>query len=143
MYERRLTVRLESTWERLRGDDPLPRIEQFNPASIADIWDNCFRLRIESGGKRYIYEYFGSNITSAVGQDLTQRSLNAKERMFPGVRIVRKIDSMITDAKVIIDEGSFPNDKNEMVKFRACLLPFGSNSEVSHVIGGISWKKFG
>ncbi len=146
MHDKRLTTRLQVYWESIRKERPMPDIVWFNNAAIHDIWDQCFKLKVEPAGidkAVYYYDYMGQSIIEAYGKSLTGQTVHAASKAFPGARIISKIDTLITKPEVLLEEGSFVNTQNKVVKFRSCLLPFGKeDGQLTHVIGGVSWKAF-
>lgn len=146
MHDKRLTNRLITLWENIRKDRAMPEAAWFNPASVDDIWNQCFKLKREGAAatfSNYCYEYMGSMIAEAYGQDLTGKTVNAQSKHFPGARIISKIDGLGVSFAPLMEEGQFINTHGKVVKFRSCLLPFGNaGNELTHVIGGVSWRSF-
>ena len=146
MHEKRLTTRLINYWERLKKEEPLPRYGWWNPSSINDIWPNCVTIIATSSqnNKNYKYEYVGSKVEGAWGTDVTGEILtDSGNHIFRGANIVTKLDQISDAHTPLIDNGKFINDKNKVVKYRSCLLPFGSKKDgVTHVVIGLSWKDF-
>jgi hypothetical protein len=63
--------------------------------------------------------------------------------MVPGGKVLNYIDKVMLDPKPTIEDGQFINEKNQVVKFRSCLLPFGSDRDnITHIIAGLSWRAF-
>ena len=48
----------------------------------------------------------------------------------------------MADPKPLVDIGQFISENNKVVKFRSCLLPFGKDGVVTHVLAGLSWREF-
>lgn len=147
MHEKRLTARLTKYWERIKKDDPLPRFVKFNPSAIEDVWENCFQLKSlsESAEKRsYTYEYMGDKLVEAYGRSLVGQQAGAHFKNLPGSAILKKLPELESKLEPVYDDGQFINDKHKVVKYRACLLPFGDvDSGLTHVVCGLSWKSFG
>lgn len=147
MHDKRLTTRLTNYWEKIKKDSSAPQYAKVNQAVISDIWQNCMVLEVQpaTGGKPvYKYVHCGEEIAKAVGQNLSGQSLTTDMRFFPGVNIVKRIDEVFKQAPApIYDEGQFVNKSGKVVKYRACLLTFITNSNyVSHVLVGVSWRSF-
>lgn len=146
MQEKRLTTRLTKYWERLKKDGPLPLYAWWNPSSIDDIWPNCVTIIAETApsGKRYRYQYVGNKIENAWGADISGKPIsNGGHHMFKGADIINKLNHVSDIHEPIIDAGKFISEQNKVVKYRSCLLPFGSDGEgVTHVVIGLSWKDF-
>jgi len=143
--DKRLTKRLISYWENLRKQDVLPGWNKFNPAALADIMGQCCMWKVEISDKNnnsqlYTYEYIGEDVQKALGRDLTGKIFSPNVRPFPAARIVKRINEIVESKNPILDEGNFVNEKNKTIKFRSCLLPFGTKEgEVTNVLLGLSW----
>jgi hypothetical protein len=148
MEDKRLTHRLMSYWNRLRGELPLPQWQTFNVGALEDIWGQCcvWRVDIANFEKRtnnYTYEYIGDSAQEALGKDMTGMAFSSHFQKFPGARIVSRVDDVVAEAVPISDEGTFVNEKSKVVKYRSCLLPFGTKEgRVTHIVLGLSWKAF-
>ncbi len=147
MNEKRLTSRLTSYWEMLRKEQPLPEFSKFNSSSIADAWDTCMTLAIQpsqdNNARTYKYVQLGPKLVTMLGKDPTGSYVKAKQRGFPGARIIKDIDKAADSAEPLYDGGQFVTEKNKVVKFRSCLLPFGNaNDGVTHMLVGLSWREF-
>jgi len=148
MEDKRLTKRLTEYWDRLRKGLPLPAWEHFNVGGLADIWGQCCVWRVdvanaERNTHQYTYEYVGSNAKEALGKDLTGLVFFSQLQRFPAARVTEKVDEVVKNATPVIDEGTFVNEKNKTVKYRSCLLPFGTKEgKVTRLVLGLSWKTF-
>lgn len=148
MEDKRLTKRLMDYWNRLRKEQPLPPWEHFNISVLADIWGQCCVWRVDVTGverqiTQYTYEYIGSSAKEALGKDLTGMVFISHFQRFPGARIAERIGEVVEHGIPITDEGNFVNETNKVVKYRSCLLPFGTKEgRVTRVVLGLSWKTF-
>lgn len=148
MHDKRLTTRLIDYWNHLRKDAPLPQIALFNHIALEDVIGKCCMWRVEvkeSAGKVsfYTYEYVGEEVKQAIGKDLTGGTFSPQFRNFPAARILNKIDEVVKNSTVIADAGQFVNEKSKIVKYRSCLLPFGTkDGKVTNILLGISWHEF-
>jgi hypothetical protein len=101
---------------------------------------------VESGDgstTTYTYEYVGASVKEAVGSDMTGKMFTSQFRGFPGARVVQKIDEVVKARQIIVDEGQFVNEQSKLVKYRSCLLPFGTREGVvTHVVLGLSWRAY-
>lgn len=143
--EQRLTTRLSNYWERLRDGASLPNIERFRSGDIPDMWEFCFQVSVDqhdASRKQYLYGYMGRQIIQAFGQDLTGKRVNSMVQNVPGANILKKIDSCVDGRQILTEDGKFINDKSKVVKYRSCMLPFGNDAGVTHVVVGLSWRAF-
>lgn len=145
MQTQRLTDRLTQYWGLLKKDEEMPAFGKFNSAALDDVWDYCVMLTVNksaSESKSYTFYRMGSKVKEIYGEDFTGSSATAKHKGFKGATIIKRMDEVVQNHEPVYDSGQFINNNNKIVKFRSCLLPFGTNSEVTHVIAGISWREF-
>lgn len=147
MHEKRLTTRLIAYWEQIKGEQAFPAYQQLNPAALDDIWDNCLALQAQppAGNTRpYVYVHCGQGVAQAIGHDLHGQTMTTNMKFFPGAKIIKRVDEVTSQSlpTPLLDDGQFVNDAGKVVKYRACLLAFGSNGVVSHVVIGVSWRAF-
>lgn len=142
IQEQRLTRRLLNYWQLIRKMKDYPDIVHFNTSAVEDVWGNCLRLSLEPPKDIYRYEYMGDKIIKIYGKDLTGTTLEQATPKFPGLSLHQKIHDAAMGIPVE-DEGHFLKENGAMVKYRACLLPFGNpQMGVTHVIIGLSCRSF-
>ena len=145
MHEQRLTDRLTKYWDLLRKEDALPTFAKFNSSAIDDVWSYCVLFAVNpsaNDNKSFTFYRMGDKVKDLYKEDLTGNTLSSKQRMFKGAAIVKRMDEVVKNAEPVFDSGQFVNTDNKIVKFRSCLLPFGSTGEVTHVVAGLSWREF-
>jgi hypothetical protein len=148
MEDKRLTKRLVDYWDRLRKDLPLPSWERFNIEGLADVWGKCCVWRVEVASSpdvrpQYMYEYVGASAEEALGRNLTGMIFVSHAQQFAGARITKRINEVVQNRTPLFDEGSFVNERNRTIKYRSCLLPFGTkDGKVTHIVLGLSWRSF-
>lgn len=147
MYEQRLTVRLTDYWNTLRKEAPMPNFVQFNQGAVSDIWPNCLVFAAQptvAGKTAFRIQAMGDNLTTLFGHDLVGREASRPAlRALGGGKIAGSVEAAALNRAPVETEGKYVNDKNKIVKYRACLLPFASTPEsVSHIIAGLSWREF-
>jgi hypothetical protein len=144
--EQRMGERLLSYWNLLRKDEPMPDFSQFNPSSISDIWQQCVLFTVapsvDNTNSTLNFYQIGDKLSSIYAGDMIGRSFTAGQKHFQGAAIMRHMQQIITNPAPIMDAGQFINEKSKVVKYRSCLLPFGRNGKVTHVITGLSWREF-
>lgn len=146
MNDNRLIVRLSDYWNRIKKDDLIPDFRKNNPASIEDLWEQCFVLSIVPPDLFcFKYEYLGEKIQKIYGSDLTGTIVNIKNKQFPNSVIVPKLQSIniLSDMKPSEDSGQMPHDSGKIIKYRTVLLPFGNESKgLTHIVVGVSFREF-
>ena len=146
--ENRLTTLLTNFWNSIKGKSQLPHITQFKSHELEDILDQCCIWSVERHAhdddiKTYTYEYVGSSIKNALGKDLTGEKFTSSLQHFPAARIIDKINDVIANRTPVGDEGEFINAQEKKVKYRSCLLPFGTaEGIVTNILLGLSWSAF-
>lgn len=145
MQEKRLATRLLSHWNKTRKAEQYPGINKFNTVPIEDIWTHCFRVSVVGRAKvpTYKYEYMGEGVAQVYGRDLTGMIVDHSTRQFPGKVIHGRFSEILRDKLPLQDEGHFTNDSGEIIKYRACLLPFGNAKRgVTDIVVGLTCRHF-
>ena len=140
-----MAERLLSYWNVLKKDEPMPDFSHFNASAIEDIWQQCVLFTVSPGvdNKSSLNFYqIGDKLGAIYGAGMLGRSFTAGQKHFQGAAIVRRMEQILANPEPITDIGQFVNEKSKVVKFRSCLLPFGRNGKVTHVITGLSWREF-
>ncbi|MFZ4540452.1 MAG: PAS domain-containing protein [Rickettsiales bacterium] len=145
MQEHRLTERLTGYWNTLKKDEIMPEFARFNASAIDDIWQQCilFTVAPEVEDKPYVLNFYqiGDRLKNLYSNDLLGRSFSTAQRHFQGASVVKRVEEIIAAPAAITDSGQFINEKSKVVKYRSCVLPFGRNGKVSHIIVGLSWRE--
>ena len=145
MQEQRLTRRVLKFWNMVRKHHDMPEIMRFNPAALEDIWPHCFRIVVEARGKNtvYKYEYMGEAITGIYGRDLTDMVVDQHAKNFPGSVLHPRFNEILHEKRPLHDDGHFINEGGKLIKYRACILPFGDGKKgVTHIVVGLTCRYF-
>jgi hypothetical protein len=147
MQDQRLNTRLTNYWNLLRKAQPMPEYGHLNRAAIHDIWEQCIIYRIEQVQAGALPEFYflsiGEKLASMYGRDMLGKTVSAGNKQFAGAEVLKKLPALLLEPAPIFDEGQFVNKQHKIVKYRACLLPFGSpEGKVTHVMCGLSWREF-
>lgn len=146
MQEQRLHIRLTDYWQKLKKDNILPAIAQFNSHTVPDLWPNCLVVAVEKAqatGVSFKYTYIGQPITQMFGQDLTGQLLDPRRKDFPIAVIAKKLTEVMEVGDAIQADNHFNNAQGKLVKYRGCFLPFGSDKTgITHILVGISHRVF-
>lgn len=146
MYEKRLTQRLTRYWDSLKKDNPMPPFQKFNVSAIDDVWDYCLLIAVSSAaGQTPNYNYYrlGKKVQDLYGSDVSGQPVRPEQSKSRNASIIKRIGEVLANPTPLYDDGQFVNAKHKVVKYRSCLLPFGQNGEVTHVVVGLSWREFG
>lgn len=146
MIQQRLTERLIAQWNLLRTNNHCPDFSKLNRGSIADIWPSCLVIRTQpkadSATPTYQYAEVGSKAETIFKENPIGQYFIPNAKIMPAARLMLKVVDLTIESSPIIDDGQFVNDKQRIVKFRSCLLPFGSSERITHVVVGLSWREF-
>lgn len=132
--------RLIAYWEKLKGDRAFPEETDIDTDAISDLWSSCFLLNTQKEGSGgYHYEFMGPSLVEAYGSDLT--GMAHTEDTEPHIASILASFSKVVEGKTyMVDESEFTNTHGQQVKYRACLIPFGSApDQVKYIIGLMGW----
>lgn len=146
MSDQRLIDRLTNYWNLIRKDDPVPEFVKFNISAIEDVWAQCvlFTVQPTAEGQSPVVNFYtiGENVKALYGH-AQGRTVTAGQRHFQGAAIVGKVGQVIAAPQPMYDQGQFVNERSKVVKYRSCLLPFGTrDGRITHVVAGLSWREF-
>ena len=139
--ERRVTLRMLSYWERLRGSRAMPTEEDIDPYDLHDLWDCCFLLHVKDMDKPdYNYTYLGDEILQTLQEGTENEAENFAN---PEIReLTKAYPQVVLTKKPVLEEGEFITTAGASVKYRQCLLPLGEGSEVLAILGAVRFKVF-
>ena len=144
--DHRLTDRLASYWNLIRKDAVMPEFAHFNLSAISDIWQQCILFTVVQGAggapNSVSFYMVGDQTKALYGGDMVGRTLYPSMKHVQGASIVKRVDEVIASPQAIFDQGQFVNPQSKVVKFRSCLLPFGKDGKVTHILAGLSWREF-
>ena len=72
----RITEHLKEYWGKKKAANPYPSETDVDEEELAAIWESCFLIEVEDGGKKFKYEYLGNKIVEAYGADLEGLSVD-------------------------------------------------------------------
>lgn len=141
MEERRITQQLLSYWEELKGERSMPEEAEMDSDDIEDIWDECFlmKVRVVNGEINLSFEHVGELFVEAYGYDLTGKEVDESFVSAYTEDLIARVHDVVENKEPIMDESEFVNNNDVSIKYRVCLLPFGDETGVTHVLGGMRW----
>ncbi len=142
--EQRLTQRLLNYWKLIQKDKKMPQIEHFNNGVVEDLWHQCMVFSVDTRkGALFKFEFIGDHIIKSYGKDICGQIVEAGTVSFPGIAIYKRLNAIIDAPEPVEDGGFYLNEAGEMVKYRACFRPFGTESRgLTNVIVGLSFRAF-
>ena len=143
----RLVDRLTDHWNRLCGEEfPPPSFSRFQKGTIGDVWDQCAVLKVEPGNadsRIFQFADLGDKVSDIVGKNMLGKHVSTNKNLFKAASIIGYSDRVVNTSEPCYDEGKFVNDRNKIIKYRSCLLPYGSTEGgVTHILVGLSWREF-
>lgn len=138
----RLTNRLLSYWNEVRGIRTMPEENDIDPDMLGTDWNYCFLLqsRDVANVKDYNFTYLGERIIRAYFDtnidQFNQFLVGPNAHCLSGV-----FERVIRSGAPVYDEGEFKTVQGRTVLYRQCALPLGNPDKgVEAVFGGMNYK---
>lgn len=142
--ERRLTLRLLNYWQEVKGVRSFPTCGDINSQAIADIWPNCYLLRIEKNDEEPIFDYLGEKLAKFSGVFVSNQSFTETRHqtlLDQAIRYYR--DALDTRAPVVGDDEFVRFDGTRII-YRSIILPLSDDQErITHLLGAANGKEAG
>jgi len=142
--ERRLTLRLLNYWQEVKGVRSFPTSGDINSDAIADIWPNCYLLRIEKDGDEPIFDYLGEKLAKFSGVFVSNLSFTETRHqtlLDQAIRYYR--DALDTRAPVVGDDEFMRFDGTRII-YRSIILPLSNDQQrITHLLGAANGKEAG
>lgn len=141
--EQRLTFRLLSYWNRVRGNRSMPMLSDVNISEITEIWHFTFTIDLlDPGGHKF--HYFGPSLASVFGQDYTGEYLADVMEQDGGMlsNTIGFYDKVVEKAEPALEAASFYSEGNE-VRYRSIIVPFSTDgTTIDYLVGTTNYKVF-
>jgi hypothetical protein len=139
--EQRLTFRLLSYWNRIRGERPLPCLSDVNIEEIKELWYFSFTIDLREPVHRF--HYFGSSLSDIFQEDYTGRSV--QELVDEDVVVNNTIgfyERAVVSREPVMEAASFVLDAGE-VRYRSIIVPLSSDGQIiDFLMGTTNYKIF-
>ena len=139
--EQRLTFRLLSYWNRIRGERAMPSLMDVNIQEILELWYFSFTIDLRDPDHRF--QYFGSKLTDIFNEDYTGWSL--QEAINTDIIVNNTIGfypRAVDKREPVMEAASFFSEGDE-VRYRSLIVPLSSDGEtVDFLIGTTNYKHF-
>jgi hypothetical protein len=86
------------------------------------------------------FSFVGSAVKEICGIKVNDMSLANVPHFYLDL-LTKKFNYVLSNKKFWSQQGSFTDHNNNHIIYRQCLLPLGEGSNVTDLIGAISWKK--
>lgn len=138
----RLTERLISYWNEIRGERIMPLESDINMDALKEEWPHCFLVSVHPD--KFAYTYLGPQLVEAYGDDFTGREIT-ETLLFPHPKpLFAQLQQAAQESKPRENQGEFVNAQGMHIKYRTCILPLGAHghSSVAFLLGGMNWKAY-
>jgi len=138
--ERRITEQLILYWQKLRLDRAYPDIGDIKKDDLDELWDDCFIIEFEyiNSALTHTFNFIGDNISDIAGKNVPKEQILS----FIGNNLASQYERVLETKRPLIEEAEFKNLNNKVIKYRQILLPVGSDSSITHILGGVRFKEF-
>jgi hypothetical protein len=140
-YEQRMTFRLLSYWNKLKGEREIPSIKEVNITELGEVWGFCFTICLDDEEKVDEFQYFGAELVALTGVDLS--GLNV-EKSLPGTMMAQLMDfypqvillrSPVSKASKCLQNGC-------EILYRSLIVPFSSDgNKVDFLMGTTNFRQ--
>lgn len=141
--EQRLTFRLLSYWNRIRGVRPMPALSDVAISEITEIWHFTFTIDVIDPA-RHRFQYFGPSLASVFGQDYTGEYLADVMEQDGGIlaNVIGFYEKVVRTGEPALEAASFYSEGNE-VRYRSIIVPLSSDGKaVDYLLGTTNYKVF-
>jgi hypothetical protein len=138
----RINEALEAYWQKIKGDRPMPLESDINIRDLGELWPHCFLVNVHPD--KFAYSYLGTGLIEAYGDDMTGKEI-AQTLLEPHpTSLYAKFEFVAARGTPTIDENEFTNSNGLLIKYRACILPLGSQGHTgtAYLLGGMKWKAY-
>ncbi len=139
--EQRLTFRLLSYWNRIRGDRLFPALSDINISEIEEMWHLSFTIDV-TDPDNHMLQYFGPDLVSIFGTDYTGEAVSEAMNDVILNNTVGSYLKCMAERKPTMEAASFSYDGNEL-RYRTLTVPFSSDGNtIDYLMGTTNYKAF-
>jgi hypothetical protein len=142
MYnEKRLTFRLLSYWNRIRGERPLPLLREINIQEIQELWYFTFTIDVRDNA-HHMFQYFGSELRLIFNEDPSGSSVADALNDVLLNNTIGSYVQCLEKKEPTMEAASFFCDGKEF-RYRTLCVPLSEDGEtVDYVVGTTNYKIF-
>ena len=138
--EQRLTFRLLSYWNRIRGIRLFPALADVNIQEIAEMWHFTFTIALGNLPEDHVMQYFGSKLADIFGHDYSGEQLDNALKDLMIENTIGFYEKVVTTRAPVSESSSFYLEGKE-AKYRSLILPLSSNGQdIDFLIGTTNYK---
>lgn len=139
--EQRLTFRLLSYWNRIRGDRTFPALSDINIGEIEEMWHFSFTIDLTDEDE-HVLQYFGPDLVSIFGTDYTGETVSEAMNDVILNNTIGSYLKCLDERKPTMEAASFSYDGQEL-RYRTLVVPLsGDGDRIDYVMGTTNYKAF-
>ncbi|MCI5049060.1 MAG: PAS domain-containing protein [Rickettsiales bacterium] len=140
--EQRMTFRLLSYWQRVRGDKSFPSLADIAITDIEEMYHQTFVISLGDHEDEHMFEYFGPELASKFGDDYTGQYVIDSMNDASVYNTIGFYDRVLEARGPVSESSEFFLEGNE-VRYRTLLLPLSSDDiSIDYIIGTTNYKVF-
>ena len=139
--EQRLTFRLLSYWNRIRGDREFPSLADVNINEITEMWHYTFTIALKENGE-HDFHYFGPELIQVIGEDFTGMQVEeAMEGELLG-NLIGFFPKVVEQRSPVSESSHFYSGEKE-IRYRSLIVPLSSDGEnIDFLVGTTNYKTY-
>ena len=140
--EQRMTFRLLSYWQRVRGDKTFPSLAEIAIHEIEDMFHQTFVIKLGDTEGDHLFEYFGPDLATKFGEDFTGQFVIDCMKEASVYNTIGFYEKVLEVRGPVSESSEFHLDGNE-VRYRTLLLPLANDGMfIDYIIGTTNYKIF-
>lgn len=140
-YERRLTFRLLSYWNRIRGDQDFPRFADVQADALGEVWHYCFIIGMATGDAPN-FQHFGKELRALFHQDYAGQALGQALQHSPLGQTIGFYEKVCQRRAPVSQASSFVLEGCE-ARYRSLIVPLSTDQqEIDYLIGTANYRVF-
>ncbi|MFO1241737.1 MAG: PAS domain-containing protein [Rickettsiales bacterium] len=138
--EQRLTFRLLSYWQRMRGTRPFPSLSDIKIDEILEMWHWSFTINVAD--ENHHFQYFGPELANIFGHNYTGEILQDAMSDPKVQQTIGFYEKAIRNREPTLDANSF-NLEGKEVRYRSLIVPLSSDGKhIDYLMGTTNYKIF-
>lgn len=141
--EKRLTFRLLSYWQRIRGDRTFPALGEIDISAITEMWHHCFTIEVGDTLDECRFQNFGPELCQTFGVN------HAGEPVLDALAHDPKLEhtigffpDVLKRREPVADSGEFYMEGDE-VRYRSLIVPLSTNgTDIDYLLGTTNYRIF-
>lgn len=142
--ERRVTFRLLSYWNRMRGEREFPSLADIDITVIPELWHHTFTIEVHADLSHCKFQNFGPELSHIFGTSYAgEPVMDALAGDFKLESTIGYFPEVLRRREPVADSSQFYLEGDE-VKYRSLIVPLSSNGrDIDYLLGTTNYKVFG